>query len=250
MYITRTLELLVFCPPEENVFRVRRRAPTKLNGSTAGQNGTQHHLTNGHTVKSTNGHAGHHEREHAVEEVLPEPVPAPWTMAKFGWALSLWWSLRGIGWNYCCPLPNSSRRHPFTVTSSRRSYIIYRLRYYILGWIVWDLTRSYMNCSTAAPYFNGLPGVAPTYESLSQWQRGVYSLCVVCRIVFGCEKTHTGLSMILVAIGGAMGWDNEIFSPWGWPPLFGTLSEVWKNPGLAITWSKVSLTCTRRSVTD
>ncbi|EIW71680.1 hypothetical protein TREMEDRAFT_67902 [Tremella mesenterica DSM 1558] len=228
--LPRTLELLVFFPPEENVFRLRTSKPTIKSMNGKGHNGIEHHdLGEGKESEKVKGHE---------DEVLPEPIPAPFTLAKFYWASSLWWSLRGVGWNYCCPLPHSSRIHPYTRSSSRRSYLLARLQFYLIWWLLFDVLRSFMNLSSASAYFSGRPGVAPLYSDLSQWERGVYSACVALRIIFGCEKSHCLVSSVFVLIGGMMGWEGEIWSPWGWPPLFGTLGEVWRSSGLSNTWSR------------
>lgn len=36
-----------------------------------------------------------------------------------------------------------------------------------------------------------------------------------------------------------MGWEGEMWSPWGWPPLFGNFKELWRYPGLSTMWSRV-----------
>lgn len=189
------------------------------------------------------GHSGKHARSTfstpTERQLLPEPVPPSFTLAKFYWALSLIWSYRGIGWNFTCPLPHSSRVHPFLRSSSRREYLKVRLWNFLLLWISWDAFRSFMNLSSASTYFGGGP-IAPPYSSLTTWQRAVYSICVSARIVIDIQKSHTAMSLICVALGGVMGWESESWSPWGWPPLFGSFAEVWKYPGLATMWSRVS----------
>ncbi|GFZ50076.1 hypothetical protein JCM24511_07829 [Saitozyma sp. JCM 24511] len=197
--IVRALELLVLYPAEENVYRVTPQADG---------------------------------------DFVREPIPPPWTKAKLYWAYSLWWSNRGIGWNYSCTLPPSSTRHPFSRTSSRKAFLLNRGRHYIL-WIAFvDLVRAYMALGPGAAFFDGRPGVAPSYDSLSMVEKAVYSLCVCVRIMWSIEKTFTGGSLLLVAMGGVLGWEGEMWSPWGYPPLFGSIQELWLHPGLATVWSR------------
>jgi hypothetical protein len=198
--IVRALELLVLYPAEENVYRVTPQADG---------------------------------------DFVREPIPPPWTKAKLYWAYSLWWSNRGIGWNYSCTLPPSSTRHPFSRTSSRKAFLINRGRHYLL-WIAFvDLVRAYMALGPGAAFFDGRAGVAPSYDSLTMTEKAVYSLCVCVRIMWSIEKTFTGGSLLLVAMGGVLGWEGEMWSPWGYPPLFGSIQELWLHPGLATVWSRV-----------
>lgn len=173
--------------------------------------------------------------------LLPEAIPPPFTLTKFYWGMSLFWSWRGIGWNYCCPLPFSARRPPFTRSSSRRAYLLHRLRNTVLLWVFWDIFRSFTNL---APRFSVLLtspyGTAPPYAEWSYLERAVCSIIVVARIVIGMEKSHLIASLAFVGLGGYMGWEGEVWSPWGWPPLFGSFDEIFKYPGLAVMWSRVS----------
>ena len=186
----------------------------------------------------SNGHADSAiPRESDTIGYVREPIPAPWTYARFSWAMSLWWSLRGIGWNYCCPLPSSAFRHPFKRASSRRGFVVDRLVHYLIGWCLWDINRSFMNLGPGRDFFSGRGEV--TYQDLGHWRKGLYSICLVERVCFDMEKTHTSVSILFVLIGGIFGWDTEIWSPWGWPPLFGSFQEIWQRPGLSYLWSRV-----------
>jgi hypothetical protein len=211
-YAMRNLELLVFFPPEENVYRLRQVRKEQLEPGSA---------------------------PYKAIEILPEPIPQPFTLDKLNWGLSLVWSWRGIGWNYSCPLPESSRVHPYTRTSSRRDYIIHRLKGTLTTWFCWDLFRTLVNLTPASIYLAGTPGIAPPYSSLSTLERGIYSFLVSARIIIDTDRTHVMASVLMVSIGGYMGWEGELWSPWGWPPLFGSIGQIWKAPGLATMWSKV-----------
>ena len=233
-FAIRTLELLVFFPAEENVYRVvptkegvtitlPPKVPAELNG-------------NGHGPAPKTNKTRTATRP---ETMTAEPVPPPWTFAKFCWANSLWWSWRGIGWNYASPLPNSSLQSPFTRNSTRTSYITHRVSEFIFKMTILDFVRAWMNCSSASAFFSGRPG-SPTYVDLTQVQRAVYSMTQAIRTVTGMEISHIPVSIGMVAMGGMMGWEGELWSTWGWPPLFGTFGDVWRSPGLSQMWSKVS----------
>lgn len=154
--------------------------------------------------------------------------------------MSLTWSWRGIGWNYCCPLPHSSRRHPYTRSSSRRDFLLLRLRNTVILWISWDVFRTITNLTPASKFLTNPEGTAVPYANLSVLERAFYSVLVSARIVIDMEKSNLGASILFVAIGGYMGWEGEIWSPFGWPPLFGSFDEILRYPGLATMWSRVS----------
>lgn len=206
-FILRTLELLVFYPPEEGMYRI---LPIRV------RTGASDTIT-----------------------FAPEPVPEGWTTAKLAWAASLWWSWRGIGWNYSPPLSPSQLESPYAPGSSRRDYLVRRGLYFLLVHVADDIASSFMRLGAPA-YF--LDGLVP-YSSLSQFQRGLYSLATVERVWYSLELSHVLLSLVFVAAGGFFGLEGEIFSPWGWPPLFGSIANMWEYPGLAFMWSKVSRRC-------
>jgi hypothetical protein len=209
----RALETFVFFPPEENVFRLRevRKQDQSLQPTAQTQR----------------------------PELVPEPVPRPFTLQKLYWGLSLFWSYRGIGWNYACPLPGSSLQPPYSRNSSRREFLITRLRKTILIWFSWDLFRTYTNLTPASIYLSGRPGIAPLYTNLAVWEKAVHSILIPARIVLDTERSFLMCSIMMVGIGGLMGWEGELWEPYGWPPLFGTFGDLWKSPGLATMWSKV-----------
>ncbi|WVQ96102.1 hypothetical protein IAU59_003204 [Kwoniella sp. CBS 9459] len=223
----KVLEFFLFFPPEEHCHRLIPRSTVHPSGSRGLVNG------DASTPKSATASASSDE-----VDLVPEPVPAGFTWAKFCWASSLWFSYRGIGWNYVCPLPASAYQHPYTRKSSRKAFIIAQVKTYIIGYIVEDFFRAFRNCSSAAPFFSGLPGVAPPYDSLTQYQRGVYSIAVASRVWFGLMNSHLLWKTGMVLLGGIFGWETEMFAPWGWPPLFGGLGELWRHPGLSTMWSR------------
>lgn len=194
----RALETLVAFPPEFNCYRLR---PTASG---------------------------------AVAE--PEAVPDGWTWAKAEWAASLWWSWRGIGWNYGPPLASSMREEPYTTKSSRRAYLIHRGVYLVGVYAIEDLASTYMRL--VAPDF--FVTATTPYAALTQFQRGAHSLAVVLRVLCSIEFTHVGLGLVCVAAGGYFNREGELFSPWGWPPIFGSVASIWAHPGLAYIWSRVS----------
>lgn len=194
----RTLELLVAFPPEDHVYRLIHGA----DGS-----------------------------------VVPEPVPQGWTWAKAQWSASLWWSFRGLGWNYGAPLASSMTVAPYTRHSKRSSYLVQRALCLVGVFAAEDLASSYMR--VVAPDFF-LAATTP-YSALSTGQRAGHSIAVVTRIVTSIEVTHILMSLACVAAGGIFGisTDNELFSPWGWPPLFGSLGSIVAHPGIGYMWTRV-----------
>ncbi|OWZ54431.1 hypothetical protein C349_03549 [Cryptococcus neoformans var. grubii Br795] len=215
-FIFRTYELLVFFPAEEHTHRfiprLNPRPPPNVSAlkPPSSSNDTQ--------------------------PLVPERVPAPFTLAKFYWATSLWWSWRGVGWNYCCPLPSSSRREPYTKGSPRRAYFFSRLTFIAAAWLFYDFMRSLMNLTSARAFFH--PNPTLTYADLTLGQKAIYSIMVVTRTWYGLNLPHVLAALLCVGIGGLMGWEGEMWSPWGWPPLFGNFTELWRYPGLSTMWSR------------
>ena len=220
-YLMNSAILLVFLPPEETVYRIRPRSLVFPSPSRDNPRGKS---------SDSNG---------AGDELVPEPVPPAWSWRKFCWVCSLWWSFRGIGWNYCCPLPQSSLSPPFSRTSSRRSFLLYRTLYFTLTTLGLDFVRSVINMSHMRPFFNGGP-LSKQYNDLTQWERAYYSITVAAFTWWSVERTHPPVSIIMVSLGGIMGWKGEMWEPWGWPPLFGSMQALWKHPGLSHMWSMVS----------
>lgn len=122
-HLEKALEVMWFYPGEEHCYRVRRRADMVQDKGDKAMKG-----------------------EEKGDELLPETIPPPRTLAKLYWSLNLWFSERGIGWNYAAPLPDSSRRHPFTRTSGRIPFLFNRGMYLTIVYLVSDLARSYMAC--------------------------------------------------------------------------------------------------------
>nr|ODN91069.1 hypothetical protein L203_01271 [Cryptococcus depauperatus CBS 7841] len=211
-FIFRTYELLVLFPGETHTHRITMRSPP---------------ITDRLKSSSKNTPTTH---------FIPEQVPAPFTLAKFYWATSLWWSFRGVGWNYCCPLPSSSRRVPYVRGSSRREYFITRLKFLALAYLWYDAMRTIMNLTTARHFFHPNPSLS--YQDLSIGQTALYSIIVVSRVWYGLNHSHVTVALFFVGLGGLLGWEGEIWSPWGWPPLFGNFKELWKHPGVSTMWSR------------
>lgn len=203
----RVLETMIVYPAEETVYRVR---PAKSPGSKA--------------------------------RYTAEPIPLPWTWSKFDWSLSLFWSWRGIGWNYAAPLPpHLSRFQPLTSTITRKSFLLRQTLQFILEQLISDTIRSYMNLSHAATFWSRSPAnPSVLYAGLSIWDRAINSTCIVLRIWLNVNKYYILGSIACVTIGGILGLEGELWSPWGWPRLFGGLWEIWRYPGLSHMWSKVS----------
>lgn len=158
-------------------------------------------------------------------------------MAKLGWANSLWWSWRGIGWNFGPRLPASSSGEPFTRKSSRRAFLLRRTIYLAAVYAVDDLASTYMRLR--APDFFWTH--TTTYNDLSTSQRAAHSIATVTRILASLEYSHVGCALGCVAAGGVLGLEGELWSPWGWPPMFASLRDIWNNPGLGYMWSTVSI---------
>jgi hypothetical protein len=218
------METFIFFPPEENVFRLRGVR--------------KHHQSLEPTAQTQKS------------ELVPEPIPQPFTLHKFYWGLSLFWSWRGIGWNYACPLPKSSLQRPYSRDSSRREFLIARLRKTIFTWFCWDLFRTYTNLTPATIYLSGQPGIAPLYANLAIWEKAIHSILISARIILDTERAFLMSSIMMVSIGGFMGWEGELWEPYGWPPLFGTFGDLWTSPGLATMWSKVCTDSTCLGITS
>ncbi|KAL7422971.1 hypothetical protein Q5752_002269 [Cryptotrichosporon argae] len=214
----RTLELLVFFPPEGHVYRVQPAPPPAPPPAPASQ-----------AVPDQLAHAG--------ATTVAEPVPPPYTLAKFWWALSLWWSFRGIGWNYSPSLPTSSLREPYLPTSSRRAYLLTRAWHLARAWAILDLVRLYQLRLDPA-FFIGTPGAPPAYAALGVLHRAAYSVAVAARVWFSLEQPHVACSILLVGLGALTGWTGEWCEPRGWPPMFGGLRDLWRHPGLGYMWSR------------
>ncbi|WRT69570.1 uncharacterized protein IL334_006558 [Kwoniella shivajii] len=226
-FMMRISEFFIFFPPEENCHRLvpkSRLHPTS----------TSHLET---TATTTTAPRQDEKEEQEEQEVLtPEPVPQPFTLSKLYWATSLWFSYRGVGWNTVCPLGGSSRRHPYLRKSTRKSFIKHNIKIYILYYLIDDFFRAIRNIYSA-PFFSGLPG-SPTYDSLTQIERAINSTAVVVKVWFVLVNSHILWGMTCVIVGGILGWEGEMFTPWGWPPLFGDLHELWRYPGLSTMWSR------------
>jgi hypothetical protein len=181
---------------------------------------------------------GHNKRAKDAHQVAlePEPIPAPWTWAKLCWATSLWWSWRGIGWNYAPPLTESQMRAPFSHDTPWWHHVRYRALYLLGVYAVDGLAGSFMQ--VGMPQFF----VAHTlkYADLTTGQRAVVSIATVARIITSIEFAHHQFGLVFVTIGGLFGIKGETWEPWGWPPMFGSLQDIWRNPGLNYTWAKVS----------
>ncbi|WVQ79255.1 hypothetical protein IAT38_001351 [Cryptococcus sp. DSM 104549] len=229
----KTCELLVFFPAEEHVHRlIPSTARPSASGGHALSNGNG--VANGKTDTSLKPPTSPQTLSSPV--LVPEPVPAPFTLAKFYWASSLFWSYRGVGWNYCCPMPASSRQAPYTRGSSRSAFFISQLRFMALAWLFNDALRTFIRYSPSREFLLG-PGSIP-YAQLTLGERAVYSVSVVTRVWYGMNLAQVTVALACVGLGGVMGWEGEIWSPWGWPPLFGNFVELWRLPGLSTMWSK------------
>ncbi|KLT41265.1 hypothetical protein CC85DRAFT_236637, partial [Cutaneotrichosporon oleaginosum] len=207
----RALEHLVVFTPEFEVYRLRPAPPTPPNGKR------------GKLIK----HARHPKLE-------PEPVPAPWTWAKLDWATSLWWSWRGIGWNYAPPLTESQMRYPSAYDTPRAQHLRYRALYLLAVYAVDGLAGSFMHVGMPQFFISH----TLTYAELDTRQRAVVSLATVARILASLEFAHLQLGLMLVSIGGLCGLKGELWEPWGWPAMFGSLQDIWRNPGLNYVWAQ------------
>lgn len=169
---------------------------------------------------------------------MAEPVPPPWSLARFYWAWSLVWTHRGLGWNFSPPLVPAADHPPFRRGSSRKHFVIRQLRDFFINLLLIDIIRTYMNNDPSASAFFSLH--QPHYSDLTQWQRAVFSTCVALRVCLGMNKSYFISSIFMVSLGEHMGWEGEMWSTWGWPPLYGTLRDIWVYPGLSVAWSRVS----------
>ncbi|BEJ14147.1 hypothetical protein CspHIS471_0313210 [Cutaneotrichosporon sp. HIS471] len=199
-FVFRTIEHLVVFTPEFEVYRLRR-------------------------LRNDKG------KERPLE---PEPIPQPWTWAKLGWAASLWWSWRGIGWNFAPPLTESQTSEPFTRSTSRWQHIRYRLLHLLGVYVADGLAASYMHV--------GMPQFFIThtlkYADLTTGQCAAVSIATVARILASVDLTHIVFGLTAVTIGGMFGFKGEVWEPWGWPLMFGSMKDIWRNPGLNYVWAK------------
>jgi hypothetical protein len=223
-FVILALQFFVFYPAEDYCFRVRPKASIKS------------------TLPPKTAAALNHEspKESSGVQLEAEPIPPPWSWEKLCWASSLWWSWRGVGWNFSPPLPPAASSPPFLRTSTRTQWLVNRLVHYTLMMLIYDAFRAYMNCDPTARLF--FTHHTPTYAGLTQWQRAAYSTAAAFRLFLNMERTYVPTSIVFVGLGGLLGWDSEYFAPWGWPPLFAGLADVWKYPGLSVAWSRVSRT--------
>ncbi|WWC95538.1 hypothetical protein V866_002403 [Kwoniella sp. B9012] len=220
IYMMRILEYFVFFPPEQHCHRIIPRS--QLHPPVRSFKPPVH--DNDHRPSEAEG-----------EVLIPEAVPQPFTLAKFYWAGSLIWSYRGIGWAHQCPLPRSSTEHPYTRKSSFKEWLKIQLPYYIATHLMEDLCRAIRNV-VGKDFFSG-PDHIP-YDSLSQSQRALYSIAVVSRVHFGLILTWFHTAVCMIVLGKMLGWKGELWEPWGWPPMFGSLENLWVHPGLSTMWSK------------
>lgn len=57
-----------------------------------------------------------------------------------------------------------------------------------------------------ADFFEGRPGSAPSYDSLTIVQRALYSVPVAVRVVWSIDKWSQSLAIGAVLIGAITGW--------------------------------------------
>lgn len=169
-----------------------------------------------------------------VRDGIPEPVPPAWTLRKLDWAHSLVWSWRGVGWNYSAPLCASQIK--ITSELSRKEYIVRRLINGAVAYLLDDALGALMR--RAAPDF--FITNKTKYDDLSQLQRGMYSTMVVLRTICIVDFSHVAASLVVVSIGAFLP-DHELLSPWGWPPVFASLREIFSHPGIGFLWARVSV---------
>lgn len=143
-HTVKALEVLVFYPPEDHCYRIKPQGKeTAKRNQLDVKDDAGRARENGHGVAVRDGDSSGMQ---APPTLVPESIPPPFTLVKLYWAFSLWFSQRGIGWNYVAPLPASSMRHPFTRKSSRRAYLVNRVIYLLCVYLACNLTRAYMTC--------------------------------------------------------------------------------------------------------
>ncbi|WWC92944.1 uncharacterized protein L201_007907 [Kwoniella dendrophila CBS 6074] len=224
IFVMRLFEYFFFFSPEEHCHRMIPKSRLHSQIKSIKSNGLESGEKAEHLTLTTN------EED---DILVPEPVPAPFTLEKFYWAWSLWWSYRGIGWNFQCPLPSSSLAEPYTRKSTRKEWWFKTAKFYLLAYLLDDFFRSIRNIY-AADFFSG----QRSYDDLSQFERGLFSTAVVIRVWYGLNNSWCATALMFVPLGYYMGWEGELTTPWGWPPMFGALSNLWKHPGLSTMWSK------------
>ena len=167
-------------------------------------------------------------------QTLAEPIPAAFTLARLEWSFSLWSSWRGIGWNYQCPLPESSAHPLYSRTAPRRPFILNRLRWLMIVQLINEVSQWFMILHSPA-FHTGLQ----SYNDLTVVEKAFHSICLVARVYVTLHGPNSAMSIVFVLLGGWWGWEGEMWSPWGWPPVTGNILEAWKHPGLSTTWSRV-----------
>ncbi|KAI5477198.1 hypothetical protein MNV49_006642 [Pseudohyphozyma bogoriensis] len=167
--------------------------------------------------------------------VLLEPVPPPCTLAKVQWAMELWITWRGIGWNWRAPLSRAGNRDPFLRTSSVRSFLKNRLLHLIMVILVTD---AYTTIQEEVPrvrdFMSGRPGVSPLLADQPILWRALFSILVVAQTWQSLELVYDVMALGFVGMGSCMGCKGVFFEPWGWPPLLGGMGELWVHPGLSL----------------
>ena len=162
-----------------------------------------------------------------------------YTMARFLWAANLWSNYRGIGWTYQAPLSKGALRDPFLRTSRVRAFLFNRVGQLLFTLVVVDVLSTLLAAEPRTRnYFSAIEGVSPRLaEQPVQW-RALWSIIVVGVTWQGLELSYVATAISMVSVGSMTGWKGAMWEPWGWPPLFGTLGELWNRPGLAMMWSK------------
>ncbi|KAM0753288.1 hypothetical protein T439DRAFT_323925 [Meredithblackwellia eburnea MCA 4105] len=274
----RVLELLVFVPPELSGIQriIPENLPPQLikDGLAGGNppstvppilllngNGNQktHNKQNGNGCtlpkesKKTDKKNSHHLEPPAPSAKQPdpqpvlisnqvlllEPVPPPFTISKLLWSFDLWTTYRLIGWTEQAPLSSHGLKHPFLRTSSPRAFLVNRTLQLLSALFILDLASTVLAIEPKThAYFSAIESSSPALADQSVDWRALWSILVVTFTWQSLEVSYVATAISLVALGTFMGWKGAMWEPWGWPPVFGTLKELWVRPGLAMLWSK------------
>ena len=173
-----------------------------------------------------------------LSTAILEPIPAPYTLEKLYWAASLWGNYRGIGWTYQSPLSRHALDPPFLRTSSPRAFLINRTKQLVFALSVTDVLSTLLTLEPSRAYFSAIEGVSPRLADQAVHWRALFSVMVVSFVWSSMEVSYVATAISCVSFGSMLGWEGALWEPWGWPPLFGSLSELWRRPGLAMMWSR------------
>ncbi|KDQ12433.1 hypothetical protein BOTBODRAFT_176381 [Botryobasidium botryosum FD-172 SS1] len=142
----------------------------------------------------------------------PHPAAHRPFLARTLWAVRLFYSPRGISWNFRA---HHAPRLPLAL-ASRRSYLLHRLSQAIVSFFALDIAQSYMHGSPSSYFMNN------NDSSLREHGRAWFWLNLVAFAAtsyYTMKFYHVLLSLIMVGL--------NISDPVQWPDLFGPARDAY-----------------------